>query len=506
MSETSNFDFCPKCGALAKDGICQSCGYQNPDAALPSGGQEASGSREQPEQNPDINGSMQQGRPDMQAPYGQSPNVNGQLGQNPGINTNPNIQSQPGSQGPYVQGQGQPGSQGPYAQGSGQPGSQGPYAQGPGSQGPYVQGPAQPGNQGSYAQGPGSQGPYVQGQAQRQNQGMYGQQQTHAYQNYGSNNMYPNYMPAPAPVQKSSKAPLIIILVLAAMLLVFGIAFAVFYVCGNSENPFENYKWSIPGKSAASEEKPSKGEPETSASVPEASITEPESFIPGSGADRPEKDEEGLASGKYYTEIYSDIRDDLDYQVEMKYGDFVPEGYPYAYVNVSYPQIMGDMPNIDYLNEVLEYEYSYFVEYFEENLRDYMEEESYYYCFSEAFVTYMDEKVMSVVFREQVQLDTYGLINLYCVNINVEDGVIMNNTELLNIDKEFAIDFRNREILENGDELLTYYSDQEILNMLQDPDYLIIFYTPMGMEVGLNMMDVIIYVTYSDYERFISGF
>lgn len=418
MSETGNFDFCPKCGALAKDGICQSCGYQNPSADWPSAGQEDSGSREQPEQNPDIN-------------------------------MNPNIQGQPGMQGSYVQGQGQP---------------------------------------------------------QQQNQGMYGQQQTHAYQNYGSNNMYPNYLPAQAPVQKSSKAPLIIVLVIAALLLIFGIAFAIYYVCGNSENPFENYKWSIPKESVASGEKPSRGEAETSPSAPEVSIFEQESSIPGSDAGRPEKDEEGLASGKYYTEIYSDIRYDLDYQIEMNYGDFDPEEYPNAYVNVSYPQITGDVPNIDYLNEVLEYEYDYFVEYFEENIRDYMEEESYYYCVSEAFVTYMDEKVMSVVFKEQVLLDTYGLINLYCVNINVEDGVIMNNTELLNIDKEFAIDFRNREILENGDELLTYYSDQEILTMLQDPDYLIIFYTPMGMEVGLNMMDVIIYVTYSDYERFISGF
>ncbi|MGN1148159.1 MAG: hypothetical protein ACI4TB_07025, partial [Lachnospiraceae bacterium] len=31
MGDSSRFDFCPKCGALARDGVCQSCGYQNPD-------------------------------------------------------------------------------------------------------------------------------------------------------------------------------------------------------------------------------------------------------------------------------------------------------------------------------------------------------------------------------------------------------------------------------------------------------------------------------------------
>ena len=27
MDQSGKFDFCPKCGALARDGVCQSCGY-----------------------------------------------------------------------------------------------------------------------------------------------------------------------------------------------------------------------------------------------------------------------------------------------------------------------------------------------------------------------------------------------------------------------------------------------------------------------------------------------
>ena len=42
--------------------------------------------------------------------------------------------------------------------------------------------------------------------------------------------------------------------------------------------------------------------------------------------------------------------------------------------------------------------------------------------------------------------------------------------------------------------------------MLQDESSLVIFYTPMGLEVGLNLDQRIVYVTYSDYEKFLNKF
>ena len=45
-------------------------------------------------------------------------------------------------------------------------------------------------------------------------------------------------------------------------------------------------------------------------------------------------------------------------------------------------------------------------------------------------------------------------------------------------------------------------SDQEITYYLTDSDYLIIFYTPLGMEVGFNYYDGWVTVTYRDYEKY----
>ena len=82
----------------------------------------------------------------------------------------------------------------------------------------------------------------------------------------------------------------------------------------------------------------------------------------------------------------------------------------------------------------------------------------------------------------------------------------MEGTELFWLDEKFAADFRRREAWENGEGALTNYSDEEILEMLKDPAYLVVFYTPMGMEVGLNLGNRVVYVTYEDYEQFLNTF
>ena len=85
----------------------------------------------------------------------------------------------------------------------------------------------------------------------------------------------------------------------------------------------------------------------------------------------------------------------------------------------------------------------------------------------------------------------------------METGMLMNNTHLLAVDDNFSVDFRKRCELQNGViENLDYMSDQEITYYLTDSDYLIIFYTPLGMEVGFNYYDGWVTVTYRDYEKY----
>ena len=53
---------------------------------------------------------------------------------------------------------------------------------------------------------------------------------------------------------------------------------------------------------------------------------------------------------------------------------------------------------------------------------------------------------------------------------------------------------------------LEYMSDQEIASYLSEEGTSIMFYTPMGMEIGLNMGEYYVTVTYKDYEKFLQRY
>ncbi len=208
-------------------------------------------------------------------------------------------------------------------------------------------------------------------------------------------------------------------------------------------------------------------------------------------------------SGEYY-EFEDMIRYDLDYYVEFEseefsYGDN-------AYIYCAYPVLSGDIPNIDLLNEAIYYEYLYFEDYFNNNVKDYMSEGEYYNIFSFGYVTYMDEEKISIVFSEEVEVYDSSAVALYCINIDVKNGVVMDNTQMLNIDDAFISDFREREAKQNQSDVLEYYSDVELAEMLMDEGDLVIFYTPMGIEVGINHDFGWCTVTYKDYEQFLKQF
>ena len=115
---------------------------------------------------------------------------------------------------------------------------------------------------------------------------------------------------------------------------------------------------------------------------------------------------------------------------------------------------------------------------------------------------------MYFIFEEYAYLDD-EMYESYVVSVNfdMESGMQMTNSQILDIDDEFSIDFRERNERQNGQtDGLEYYSDQDITEMLNDDDYLIIFYTPLGMEVGINYYFGWVTVTYTDYEKFSNPF
>ena len=120
----------------------------------------------------------------------------------------------------------------------------------------------------------------------------------------------------------------------------------------------------------------------------------------------------------------------------------------------------------------------------------------------------MDENILSIAYVEYGYLDDeYYESYVISVNIDMESGLALTNSQMLEINDEFSIDFRNRCEKQNGEiEALSMYSDQDITEMLTSDASLIIFYTPMGMEVGFNYYFGWVTVTYQDYQEYESLF
>lgn len=246
---------------------------------------------------------------------------------------------------------------------------------------------------------------------------------------------------------------------------------------------------------------------ESEAPVPEGSY----SHYSGDVTQRNWEEEGQDEAYSYYTGPYNALRDDVGYELSFTEEIYSSDDGS-VFICVEYPQIeAGEIANTDYINAALYYEYEYFFNLYEEDYKPLATgKEDTCYCISDAFVTYMDEKILSVVFKEEIYIELqaapFTTVNFFCLNFDLETGTLLDNSELLRIDEAFAIDFRVREAEENGDEALTYYTDQEIQEMLLDDSRLVIFYTPMGMEVGLVLDDRIVYVTYKDYEKYINSF
>lgn len=212
-----------------------------------------------------------------------------------------------------------------------------------------------------------------------------------------------------------------------------------------------------------------------------------------------------------YYEFHDDLKDNLSYSIEWDYFEYELDDEDVA-IYVDYPVIVGDdVPNLDKLNARIEREATSFQDYYEDSYSKYMDEDgnSYFYVNATAYVTYMSESVLSIAFQEETRSNYFDAVYVYCINIDMNSGVIMENTDIIEVDDDFSVDFRKRSEKQNGvSDSLNSMSDQEITKLLKSEDNLIIFYTPQGMEIGVNYGDGYgwITVTYSDYKKYLKVF
>ncbi len=199
----------------------------------------------------------------------------------------------------------------------------------------------------------------------------------------------------------------------------------------------------------------------------------------------------------------------MSYTVDFELYEYDSD-YEEVEIMVFYPVISSsdDIPNLDKLNATIQSEIDFLVEYFEDEYEEYFVDdgESYFHATSTGYVTYMDEEKMSIVFSENVYSDYYYDAFLYSINIDMENGIILDNESMLNIDDDFSVEFRERSDIQNGEiEHLTAMSDQEITGHFNSSD-IIVFYTPQGMEVGFNYDEGWVTVTYKEYEQYLKVF
>lgn len=222
--------------------------------------------------------------------------------------------------------------------------------------------------------------------------------------------------------------------------------------------------------------------------------------------DRPTHDEdiEGYATGEYFSFPADNRVDGLAYTVEMKEEEYHDGSATNIYY--TYPVVSGDVPNVGQINDTICAEWESLLEYYEEDYKDYMYEGDGILAALDCNVTYMSEDILSVVYQETVYygeyLDYDTDLYLYCLNFDMKNGQLLEKTGMLDIDEEFVEDFRERSVKQNADSVLDYYDDGEVMYYLEDPYYLILFYCPQGMEIGLNMDEGWVTVTYPDYEDF----
>ena len=442
------YTFCPDCGALMKDGLCRSCGFREGTAGPEGVGPEDAGVENA---GPGAAGPESTGAGTAGPGYGPQGYGFGGAGGAGG----------PGGYGPQGYGRGGAGGSGNYGpQGYGRGG-----AGGSGSYGPQSYGPGGPGGFGSY--GPQGYGPGGPQQGRREGE----------------------------------KTLAIVIIVMITVLI--GLAMILFFLLVrdsmNAARITENSRQeAVPF--------PEQGEGEWYGRLP-YEYDVPEETVPGSEETAPEEAYIPSADDEYYVTLANAVREDLSYRVEWEEYDLRDEETG-ATASGRYPQLSGgNIPQMDQLNELIRSEATYFSNLYE-YYRGWQGENVVYRAESIGYVTYMDEERISIVLEESYEMDGQSRISLYSINVDLLSGEVMDNGGLIEYGPQLAERFRDQSSRQNGYvEAVENMNDEQLLDFLSDENTNIVFYTPVGLEIGFNYTtnDSTGWVTATikDYDRYV---
>lgn len=221
-------------------------------------------------------------------------------------------------------------------------------------------------------------------------------------------------------------------------------------------------------------------------------------------------------------EVYDDY-----YECYIGYANCIDENVPYQMVHnnweeldeeknvcirVNYYQLEGDIPNLDEINEELRFQAAWpgdnYLDYMDDFEEEFNEYGPGYVVYVDSYVTYNDEEKISVVSDIYYESATSLRNLLYGVNIDLKTGEIMKNNRMLDISDEFLEEYKEICEYQNGtisvfDEL----DNDELREFFEDRDAVIIYFTPCGLEVGINYETEERYgwvsATLTDYEQYL---
>ncbi len=188
------------------------------------------------------------------------------------------------------------------------------------------------------------------------------------------------------------------------------------------------------------------------------------------------------AGDDYYVEITDATELDLSYQVIWEsisfYADDPDEECTYDCICPVLKGPEGEEEKFAAMNQairqvVCEYEDGY--ETYPSGVESY------------GYVTYMDEEKISVVVRHTLKEKRTETPRVQAVTFRLETGEVISHEEMAQVDEELAWQFRARDSYQNGTvEFVEGLSDEELINCLKDEKDSVMFYTPVGLEIGFN--------------------
>lgn len=189
---------------------------------------------------------------------------------------------------------------------------------------------------------------------------------------------------------------------------------------------------------------------------------------------------------EYYVEIVNAERDDLSYTVEWQEYDLDSE-QAYAAAEGNYPLLQGDIPNLEALNKEIEQRALAYRDMCRAYASEYDVQIAAFESYSEGYVTYMDEEVISIVFQNSFYMNGYiSALELDAINIDIKEGRVLENKDLIDYNEALGRRFREQSNYQNGTiDLIEEIDDAEISGRLSGPKG-VAFYTPVGLEIGFS--------------------